>query len=99
MVAMAHSVEPYMLYRTSPKMSCTRVDRSGLSADPAIRITFSADVSYLAITSGPSSTIRCSIVGTATNMSALCSAISFSVPSALNRRAVTTLLPSAAPTR
>ena len=78
-------------------MSCTRLDSSGLSADPAIRMTFSDEVSYLAITAGSSSTIRCSMVGTATSMSALCSAMSRSVPSALKRRAVTTLFPNAAP--
>jgi hypothetical protein len=71
---------------TSPKASCVLLDSSGLSADPATRMTFSEDVSYLAWISGPSSTMRCNIVGTATSMSALWSAIIFSVFSALNRR-------------
>ena len=79
-------------------MSWTRLDSSGLRADPAIRIAFSDDVSYLAMISGPSSTILCNIVGTATSMSALWVAMRSNVASALKRRAVTTLLPNAAPT-
>ena len=43
--------------------------------------------------------MRCSIVGTATSMSALWSAISRSVASGLNRRAVTMWFPNAPPTR
>ena len=54
------------------------IESTGI-AEPPDTQTFSDDVSYLAMISGPSSTIRCSIVGTATSMSARCSAISASV--------------------
>ena len=95
MDAIATSVEPYRLYSTSPNASWIASDTAGDNADPAMTITLSAERSYLPSTSGPSATIRCSIVGTATSISTFSAAIVATVCSASKRRRSTSRLPSA----
>src|SRR5271169_251271 len=77
--ATATSVDPYKLYSTAPNASWVRRQRSGDSEDPAAKSTFSDGVSYFAITSGPKSTMRCSIVGTSTTAPTRYSAIAFKI--------------------